>query len=305
MNRLENNTISLSNQIINFTSMRIMERRILYTALSLINPTSEKFYTDYISHSKVPDFDFKYRSVIFSIEDFVSLWGLKSKNNKIEVERKAELLADIKCNVRPIRTQKLTDDSVSGVSAIDVFECVEEADYGFIKMKFSYEFLPYLYNVDQHPKGYTTIPLNYLVGLKSETSFYFMRLFLNEVSLQKRASLKFNRRIDTLCELLRVSCDINFRDFNAKILKTALNEINKTQFINVGVNTIKMRCRDTNRPKIYKLEFDVVAESFHKRKGEAQDAKDVYEKRKEEQLDFDFKVGNNLSFDEPEEELPF
>ncbi|MDP5291687.1 replication initiation protein [Oceanimonas sp. CHS3-5] len=305
MNRLENNTISLSNQIVNFTSMGIMERRILYTALSLINPTSEGFYTDYISCAKVPDFDFKYRSVIFSIDDFFSLWGLKSKNNKMEVERRAELLTDIKCNVKSLRTQDLTDGSVSDVSAIDVFECVEEADYGFIKMKFSYEFLPYLYNVDLHPKGYTTIPLNYLVGLKSETSFYFMRLFLNEVSLQKRASLKFNRRIDTLCKLLGVSRDINFRDFNAKILKIAVNEINKTQLINVGVNTIKMRCRDTNRPKIYKLEFDVVAESFHKRKGEAQDAKDVYENRNKEQVDFNCKVGDHLSYDEAEEEFPF
>lgn len=270
MNKIENNTISLSNEILNFTSVGIMERRILYVALSLINPISESFYSDYISRSNIEDFDFRYSSIIFSIDDFMSFWGLNSKNGKMEVERKAENLIEVKCNFRPL-------SDLDGERTVQVFDCVEESDYGFIKLRFHHQFLPYLYNVDQHSKGYTTIPLRYLTKLKSDSSFYFMRLCLNEVSLQKRPELTFKRRVDTLCGLLGINDSVVFRDFNARYLKSALKEINSTGLVDVSVELVKRRCKETSRPKVYKIEFNVKADDFHQSKSNNQDAKSFYE----------------------------
>lgn len=291
MKSIEKNTISLSNNIINFTPVGIMERRILYVALSLINPMNEGFYSDYLNRSALKDFDFKYSTIVFSIDEFMSFWGLASKNGRLEVEKKAELLTSIKCNIRHFHDFNEGGGAIEGSKPIQVFECVEESDYGFIKLKFNHQFLPYLYNVDQHVKGYTTIPLSYLVKLKSEASFCFMRLCLNEVSLQKRSELVFNRRVDTLSGLLGVDSDLIFRDFNAKYLKVALKEINMTQLISVNVSVIKKRCKKTNRPKVYKLEFSLKAADFHERKSSNQDAKDLYEKPGKSALNVKYSKG--------------
>lgn len=236
-NKIENNrynTVSKANELIQKSrySLSTQQQKIILYLISQINPYATEF-----KKSK------------FKIQDFCKVCGIDcgNGNNYITLKEQIKKIADKSCWI------KLDNGKETLLRWIE--KPYIDENNGTIEIVFDKDMKPYLLQLREH---FTQYELCFTLLFKSK---YSIRLFelLESYHFHKLEKLYIEFDVEELKQRLDCENYTQFKDFNTRVLKPALNEINKHTMYNIDYSFIKAG------RKIIKIRFNKVVKDFNKR----------------------------------------
>ncbi len=161
----------------------LMQRRILYSCLAIMNPVVP--HLEGLSHKEIKKWMIKngeeawaLRTYHIDIDDFASVWGLTSQKDVVgklhdaigyDEETGSARIMNMCFKHKAAGTGDREIEFINVMSKVKVYP-----DKGVLKIRFTDDILPYLINL----ASYTTIPLKATVGFKCNYSFAMLEYLL-------------------------------------------------------------------------------------------------------------------------------
>jgi|LGOV01.1.fsa_nt_gb plasmid replication initiation protein len=195
----KNNLVTKSNSLVKAQgSFTAFEQKIIIGAISMINP-----------------FDDGFKEYEMKVEDIMEIYGVSKKNVYREIDNATDKFFKV-----------ITIRDGENIIKIPFFTKAQWKERGSIVIfRFSPELQPYLLDLQQYTKYE-------LINISNMKSGYSIRIFelLKQCERMKKCSFK----LDELKELLGITIEYKvFKDFDRRVLKVALDEINALTDIHV------------------------------------------------------------------------
>lgn len=221
------NTVSKANELIQKSrySLSTQQQKIILYLISQINPYATEF-----------------KKTTFKIKDFCQVCGIDcgNGNNYITLKEQIKKIADKSCWI------KLENGKETLLRWIE--KPYIDENNGTIEIVFDKDMKPYLLQLKER---FTQYELCFPLLFKSK---YTIRLFelLESYHFHKLEQMYIEFSVEELKRLLDCENYKQFKDFNTRVLKPAVNELNEKSMYNIDFDCLK------DGRKIVKIRFNKV-----------------------------------------------
>lgn len=208
-----NNIVVKGNDLIQKSrySLSIQQQKIITYIISQINP-----------------FDEELQLYEFNVKKFCDVCGIDNRNGTI--------YTNLKKHIKELADKSMWIETDSGIETLVrwIEKPYIDKKNGTIKIKIDNDLKPYLLQLTEN---FTRYELGYTMNFSSKYSFRLYEL-IKSLHYHKLEEYRYRIDIETLKKRIDATNYENYKDFNKRALKPAINEINAYSDTNITYNTI-------------------------------------------------------------------